>query len=97
MPSDTFAKTARPSNAAIAWVADGELYVEYPMRNGGPNYIVRYHRTVDDLANALNILIENSVPAQKMLMTHPGIKRLEGSTQESRDLASKIVRERFFK
>lgn len=97
MTADTFAKTARPSNAAIAWVADGELYVEYPMRNGGPNYIVRMHRTADDLATALNILIENSVPASKMVMTHPGIRRAEGSSQGQRDLAAKIVRERFFK
>jgi hypothetical protein len=91
------AKTARPSNAAIAWVADGDLYVEYPMRGGGPNYIVRYHRTVEDLANALNILIENSVPAPKMTMIHPGVKRIEAPSSASREMAAKIVREMLLK
>ena len=87
------AKSALPNNGAIAFVARGELFVEYPVKGGGPNYITSFPLTSSGLARALGILIENAAPEPKLQLLHPGVKRIEGATQAQRDLAASIVRQ----
>ena len=69
----------------------GELFVEYPMRGGGPNYITSFPLTSSGLARALGILIENAAPEPKLNLLHPGVKRIEGATQAQRDLAAIVL------
>ena len=57
----SFALTARPKAAAIAWATKTEIFVEIPCRDGPP-YVCRYPKSTTGLASALNILIENADP-----------------------------------
>ena len=56
--SDTFAPSARPQYAAIAWATKDEIFVEIPCKDGPP-YICRYHKTESGLAAALNIMVKH--------------------------------------
>ena len=60
--SDTYATTARPRRAAIAWAYKNEVYCEIPCK-AGPPYIIREKCTVNGLARVLSVLIENQDPA----------------------------------
>ncbi len=55
----TYAKSARPGNAAIAWATKDAIFVEIPSKSGPP-YVARYARDVHGLAAALNIVIEHA-------------------------------------
>ena len=77
--SDTFAPTARPANAAIAWATPKELFCEIPCRNGPP-YIIREHRTAEGLARILGVLIDHAEKpshgrARTVPASHPAIRR----------------------
>lgn len=89
------ATTARPANAAIAWATKDAIFVEYPVKGGGPPYIVRYHKTAAGLAAALNILIENSAPAAQSPANHPAIKRKGAGSAAQQELAADVVRRMF--
>ena len=70
----SFAPTARPKNAAIAWATRDGLFVEIPCVNGPP-YIARYHRTAEGLALALNVLIEHEDRGTRSIARdHPKVK-----------------------
>lgn len=70
----TFAKTAKPANAAIAWATKDSIFVEIPSKVGPP-YIARYKKTVQGLTAALNILIEHPQPASPKPSPLPTILR----------------------
>ena len=89
--TDTYASTAKPPQAATAWATRDGLFVEYPMKAGGPPYIVRFKRTIEGLAAALNILIEHAEPASPKPAKHPAVKRV-GASPETRAIAATIVR-----
>jgi len=80
------APTARPASATIAWVQGDRLLVELPTKTGVP-YIVAYHRTLEGLTAALNILIENSdalPPSPRVEATpHPAVRRVGLSFTDS--------------
>lgn len=72
---NTFASTARPLGAAIAWATKDALFVEMPTKSGPP-FIVRYRKTVDGLSAALNVLIEHQESAPRSVpRDHPSISR----------------------
>ncbi len=92
----TPASTARPPTAAIAWVHNGDLYVEFPTKSGVP-YICRYKRTLEGLTSALNILIENSeAPAPTPTSAsapHPSVRRVGPSfTDDQREGVRAILK-----
>ncbi len=71
----SFALSARPPATAIAWATKDGLFVELPTKSGPP-YICRYRRTVEGLAEALNILVEHSEASPRSVpTTHPAITR----------------------
>lgn len=70
----TSAPTARPATAAIAWATRDGLFVEIPCKDGPP-YIARYHKTVEGLTAALNILLDNPETESRTIQRdHPKIK-----------------------
>ena len=91
--TDTFADTARPANAAIAWATKDAVFVELPSR-AGPVYVVRYPRTAEGLANALNVLIDNperpsngkarTVPAKHPAIRRPAVEFTESEREAAR-------------
>lgn len=99
--TDLTAKSGRPESAAIAWAGKDAIFVEYPVKGGGPNYIVRMHKTAEGLQQALNILLENPAPAPKLTAqaNHPTITRAQSrvpnASDESRAQAAAIVRRLF--
>lgn len=75
--------TARPPAAAIAWATRDAIFVEIPCK-GGPPLIVRYHKTVDGLQQALNIIIDNHEPTHRTISAdHPAIKRPKATFTEA--------------
>lgn len=71
----SFAPTARPPRAAIAWATRDGIFVEIPCKDGPP-LIVRYHKTVDGLQQALNVIVDNPEPTRREVpRDHPAIKR----------------------
>lgn len=98
----TAAKTARPATAAIAWATADGIMIEYPVKNSPHNYIVRYPKTAEGLAQALNLLIENPAPNLTPLPNHPAVQvaastkaareRKRPGTEESRAKAAEVVR-----
>lgn len=56
--SASFAQSARPARAAIAWATRDGIYVEIPCKDAAP-LVCRYHKTAEGLAAALNILLEH--------------------------------------
>ena len=70
----TFATTARPTKAAIAWATKDGIFVEVPHKDGPP-LIVRYHRTAEGLALALNVLIEHEDRGTRSIARdHPKVR-----------------------
>lgn len=68
------ASTARPPSTAIAWATRDGLFVEYSVKDGPP-LIVRFRKTADGLAAALNILLEHpSAETYNVARTHPKTK-----------------------
>lgn len=96
---DTVAISARPPQAAIAWTANGRLFIEYPMTAGGPPYIIAMAATTENLIKALNILVENPAPTprQPTAVSHPAIQRKETvkTTPDQRAAAAEVVRRLF--
>lgn len=96
--TDTFAKSARPPNTAIAWAAKDGIYVEIPAKEGPP-YVTRYAKTMSGLQSALNILLE--VPAASIIkpQDHPKVKRWKNelAKPEVRAEAASIVRNMLLK
>lgn len=97
----TYAKTARPISAAIAWATNTAIFVEIPSK-AGPPYVARYKRTVDGLTAALNILIENAdVHSANVAQVIPSslAKPKKGvpliGTAETRQAAADIVKKLF--
>ena len=88
------APSARPASAAIAWVQGDRLFVELPTKTGVP-YIVAYRRTLEGLAAALNILVENSdslAPAPAPA-AHPAVRRpLATFTEDQREGVRAILK-----
>ena len=73
--TDTFATSARPATAAIAWATKDAIFVEIPCQKGPP-YIARYHKTAEGLAAALNIICTTPEAAPREVpRDHPAIKR----------------------
>ena len=94
----TFATTARPPTAAIAWATKDELFVEIPTKSGPP-YICRYRKTVDGLSAALNILIEHQeATSRNVPQDHPAVKkstatpRAPWATDEQRQRARDLLK-----
>ena len=88
----------RPPEAAIAWVYKNVLYVQYPTPSGEP-YVCRYPATIENLASALNILVEHSArSAPPRQETHSQVKVAKpreavGTPQQrsaTRDLLKKL-------
>lgn len=94
--TDTYATSAYPPNTAIAWATRDEIFVQYPMKSGGPPFITRFRKTADGLAQALNIIIEHAAPSPRPIPTsHPAIQRKGTGTAEQREMAAAIVRRLF--
>lgn len=96
----TFATTARPPRAAIAWTHGDNIFVEMPHKDTSqPPVIVRYRKTVDGLASALNILVEHadtpySRPVADPNANHPAITRKSkvNATESQREAARLALR-----
>ena len=91
----TVAATARPANAAVAWVQDDRLFVELPTKSGTP-YVIAYKRTLEGLTAALNILIENSeaLPPspQTSVGPHPSVRKVASFSEDQREAARRILK-----
>ena len=94
----TAASSARPPSAAIAWATKSELFVEIPSRIGPP-LIVRYRKTIEGLAEALNILIEHAEAAPRSVpRTVPGLtkapapSRTPWATEDQRAKARELLK-----
>lgn len=92
----TTAPSARPARAAIAWVQGDRLFVELPTKTGVP-YICAYHKTLEGLTAALNILIENSdapaPPTPRTAASHPAVRRVSSSfTDDQREGVRAILK-----
>src|SRR5690348_13548453 len=89
----TFATTARPKNVAIAWATKSNIFLEIPCKDGPP-YICRYHRNVDGLAAALNILVANAeTETRTITRDHPRIaKNIAKVPETSRERAREVLK-----
>jgi len=92
----TTAISARPPTAAICWTANGRLFIEYPVKDGPP-YIIAMACTMENIAKALNIMIEHPAPTltpkAEVIADHPKIKRIKVEvSEEARNAAAAIVR-----
>lgn len=84
--------TTNPTPRAIAYATRDGLFVEIPCKDGPP-YTVRYHRTAEGLAAALNILIEHEAATTTQITDHPAIKRpLAKFTDGNRQAALDVLR-----
>ena len=92
--SASYASSARPPTAAIAWATRDELLVELPTK-AGPPYIVRYRKTVEGLSAALNILIEHQDAAPKPIAQadHPAVTKISNRAPWAGDAERERVRE----
>jgi len=86
----TFAPSARPPYAAIAWATKEELFVEIPCKDGPP-YVCRYKRSVEGLASALNVLVSN--PSDKRTMLRPVVSIVKFSPS-MREVTREILKRR---
>lgn len=71
--TDTFALSARPPKAAIAWADKAWLYVEFPTAGAAP-FVTRYPKTAAGLAQALNVLIEQPAASEPKALLRPAVK-----------------------
>lgn len=93
--------SARPPHAAIAWATKDALYVEIPHKlPGNPPFIVRYRKSTDGLAQALNILLEHADapytrPPVDPNAAHPAIKRAKlsapNASEDQREAARRAL------
>lgn len=95
--TDTVAPTARPLNAAIAWCDATHVYIEYPVKGGGPPYITKYPKTAQGLHFAFGCLVEHPAPRSSTTADHPAIQRQSKVTasQLARDEAAALVKRLF--
>ncbi len=86
--SDTFATTARPTSAAIAWATKDNIFVEIPCKDGPP-LITRYAKSIDGLQSALNILLQHPEKINRTIpKDHPKIKRPDAGPYTERQRES---------
>lgn len=96
------AHSARPLGTAIAWATKTELFVEIPCKDGPP-YICRYPKTANGLAQALNVLVENTKASTtyaiqdrtrtaKPTLAHPKVRREAPITESQREAARAVLK-----
>lgn len=93
--TDTFAKTARPLTAAIAWCDATSIYIEYPVKDPSmPPYICKYPKTLESLQFAFGILREKpSAQTTAILREHPAVKKVNSQISDvTKATAADIVR-----
>ena len=81
----TFAPSARPQWAAIAWATKDEIFVEIPCKDGPP-YICRYAKSTIGLAAALNIMVKNPASEKPPKQENPFVKFSPSMREVTREI-----------
>lgn len=99
--TDTFAPSAHPPWAVVAWCDDRAIYIELPCVDGPP-YVTKYDLTEGGLSKALRLmrdarrkLAKPSISGDFDVAKHPKIQRATAtrkSTVEQRAKARDILR-----
>lgn len=92
--SDTFASSAKPPWAVIAWVDERSVYIELPVKDQAP-FITSFQLNEQGLSKALNLMRKQhkeEFGPQQYQIPHREYKTTAGVSDDTRAKAHAILR-----